>query len=55
MTQFLPENLLALFAPRPPIQYKPPPDELFVYRKHLPITGVSEFIEGFEVQFSIKN
>jgi len=28
MTQFLPPNLLALFAPRDPIPYLPPPDKL---------------------------
>jgi U1 small nuclear ribonucleoprotein 70kDa len=49
MTQFLPENLLALFAPRPPIQYKPPPDELFVYRKHMSLSGIAEHVQEFEV------
>jgi hypothetical protein len=49
MTQFLPDNLLALFAPRPPISYKPPPDELFINRKHMPITGIAGHIQGFEV------
>ena len=28
MTQFLPPNLLALFAPREPLPYLPPPDKL---------------------------
>ena len=28
MTQFLPPNLLALFAPRDPIPYLQPPDKL---------------------------
>ncbi|CAK5086070.1 unnamed protein product [Meloidogyne enterolobii] len=48
MTQFLPDNLLGLFAPRPPIQYKPPPDDLFINRKHIPITGVAEYVQQFE-------
>ncbi|KAF7635005.1 RRM domain-containing protein [Meloidogyne graminicola] len=48
MTQFLPDNLLALFAPRPPIQYKPPPDELFINRKHIQLTGIAEYLQEFE-------
>nr|CAD2152432.1 unnamed protein product [Meloidogyne enterolobii] len=48
MTQFLPDNLLGLFAPRAPIQYKPPPDDLFINRKHIPITGVAEYVQQFE-------
>uniref|UniRef100_A0A914I5J4 U1 small nuclear ribonucleoprotein 70 kDa n=1 Tax=Globodera rostochiensis TaxID=31243 RepID=A0A914I5J4_GLORO len=48
MTQFLPDNLLALFAPRPPIQYKPPADDLFINRKHMDIGGIAEFVHGFE-------
>jgi len=48
MTSFLPDNLVALFAPRPSIPFKPPPDELFVNRKRLPMTGISQYIRGFE-------
>nr|CAD2183502.1 unnamed protein product [Meloidogyne enterolobii] len=48
MTQFLPDNLLGLFAPRAPIQYKPPPDDLFINRKHIPINGVAEYVQQFE-------
>ncbi|KAL3124160.1 hypothetical protein niasHT_004749 [Heterodera trifolii] len=48
MTQFLPDNLLALFAPRPPIQFKPPPDDLFIHRKHMQMGGMAECVHGFE-------
>ncbi|KAH7702436.1 CBN-RNP-7 protein [Aphelenchoides avenae] len=48
MTQFLPDNLLALFAPRPPIEFKPPPDELIVLKKRVPISGVAQYIKLFE-------
>jgi U1 small nuclear ribonucleoprotein len=48
MTQFLPDNLLALFAPRPPIEFKPPPDELLVNRKRIPIGGVAQYVKLFE-------
>lgn len=48
MTQYLPDNLLALFAPRPPIPFKPPPDELLVNRKRVSISGVSKYISLFE-------
>uniref|UniRef100_A0A915LF35 U1 small nuclear ribonucleoprotein 70 kDa n=1 Tax=Meloidogyne javanica TaxID=6303 RepID=A0A915LF35_MELJA len=48
MTQFLPDNLLGLFAPRAPIQYKPPPDDLFINRKHIPIDGIAEHVQKFE-------
>ena len=51
MTQFLPDNLLALFAPRPPIQYKPPPDDLFINRKHIQLDGIAEHVQKFEVFF----
>lgn len=49
MTQFLPDNLLALFAARPPVEFKPPPDELLVSRKHQSMTGVSEYVRLFDV------
>lgn len=49
MTQFLPENLLALFAPRPPIEFKPPPDELLVNRKRAPMLGIAQYVGLFEV------
>lgn len=44
MTQFLPPSLLALFAPRPPIPYLPPPE-----KNKLPsYTGVAQFTQLFE-------
>ncbi len=49
MTQYLPDNLLTLFAARPPIDFKPPADELLVNRKRPPMQGVSEYVKLFEV------
>lgn len=46
MTQFLPPNLLALFAPRDPIPFLPPPDKLPHEKKNRGYTGVSEFLVG---------
>jgi U1 small nuclear ribonucleoprotein len=48
MTQFLPDNLLKLFAPRPPIPYLPPPDELTVDKKRPKYQGLAEFLNQFE-------
>ncbi|KAL3310927.1 U1 small nuclear ribonucleoprotein 70 kDa [Cichlidogyrus casuarinus] len=47
MTQFLPPNLLALFAPRDPIPFLPPIEKHKNHRK-LPYTGVAQFLERFE-------
>lgn len=47
MTQFLPPNLLALFAPRDPIPYLPPVEKHKNHRK-LPYTGVAQFLGEFE-------
>lgn len=44
MTQFLPPNLLALFAPRPPIPYLPPSE----HRSLPPYTGISQYLQQFE-------
>ena len=49
MTQFLPPNLLALFAPREPIPYLPPTDKLTHEKKRQPYSGISEFLDYFEV------
>eukprot|EP00095_Tigriopus_kingsejongensis_P005097 maker-scaffold161_size295871-snap-gene-0.9 protein:Tk05097 transcript:maker-scaffold161_size295871-snap-gene-0.9-mRNA-1 annotation:"hypothetical protein HELRODRAFT_113249" len=47
MTQFLPPNLLALFAPREPIPYLPPPDKLPSQKKNVHnYLGVAQFIAG---------
>lgn len=49
MTQFLPPNLLALFAPRDPIPYLPPADKL-PHEKRLPVYGgVAQCLYLFEV------
>ncbi|CAH8479434.1 unnamed protein product [Dicrocoelium dendriticum] len=47
MTQFLPPNLLALFAPRDPIPFLPPIEKHAHHRK-LPYTGVAQFLGEFE-------
>lgn len=49
MTQFLPPNLLALFAPRDPIPYLAPVDKLTHEKKRQPYTGIAEFLVNFEV------
>jgi len=49
MTQFLPPNLLALFAPRDPLPYKPPVDKLVHEKKSQPYSGLSAFVTSFEV------
>uniref|UniRef100_A0A182N7K6 U1 small nuclear ribonucleoprotein 70 kDa n=1 Tax=Anopheles dirus TaxID=7168 RepID=A0A182N7K6_9DIPT len=48
MTQYLPPNLLALFAPRDPIPYLPPPDKLPHEKKSQGYLGVGSFLECFE-------
>lgn len=47
MTDKLPPNLLALFAPRPPLRYLPHCDHEPAKRRTLPITGVAAFLEDF--------
>lgn len=49
MTQFLPQNLLALFAPRDPIPFLPPPDKLPHEKKNRGYQGVGGFLDNFEV------
>ncbi|XP_066991705.2 U1 small nuclear ribonucleoprotein 70 kDa [Anabrus simplex] len=48
MTQFLPPNLLALFAPRDPVQYLPPVDKLPHEKKNRGYIGVGTFLGHFE-------
>lgn len=48
MTQFLPPNLLALFAPRDPIPFLPPADKLPFEKKRQAYTGVAGFLKEFE-------
>lgn len=50
MTQFLPPNLLALFAPREAIPFLPPNDKLPHEKKRLPYGGLTDFLTGFEVR-----
>ncbi|KZF26609.1 hypothetical protein L228DRAFT_15760 [Xylona heveae TC161] len=45
MTDKLPPNLLALFAPRPPLRYLPPSDHAQEERKTANITGVAQFLD----------
>jgi len=44
MTDKLPPNLLALFAPRPPLRWVPPCDQAPEKRKTAPIDGVAAFL-----------
>nr|KAF6268730.1 small nuclear ribonucleoprotein U1 subunit 70 [Myotis myotis] len=49
MTQFLPPNLLALFAPRDPIPYLPPLEKLPHEKHHnQPYCGIAPYIREFE-------
>ena len=50
MTQFLPPNLLALFAPRDPIPFLPQLEKLPHEKHHnQPYSGIAPFIRHFEV------
>lgn len=48
MTQYLPPNLLALFTPRPPLQYIPPARELAHERKNRGFGLLSDHKTRFE-------
>ncbi|XP_044747387.1 U1 small nuclear ribonucleoprotein 70 kDa [Coccinella septempunctata] len=48
MTQYLPPNLLALFAPRDPIPYIPPAAKLPHEKKNRGYLGVGQFLNLFE-------
>jgi len=48
MTQYLPPNLLALFAPRDPIPYMTPLDKLPHEKKLTPYRGVAACLQEFE-------
>lgn len=48
MTQYLPPNLLALFAPRDPIPYMTPMDKLPHEKKLTPYRGVAACLQEFE-------
>jgi hypothetical protein len=49
MTQFLPPNLLALFAARDPIPYLAPCDKPTYEKKRNTYTGISDYLHYFEV------
>jgi len=44
MTDKLPPNLLALFAPRPPLRWVPPSDNPPEQRKTAAISGIADFL-----------
>ncbi|KXX76456.1 hypothetical protein MMYC01_206673 [Madurella mycetomatis] len=44
MTDRLPPNLLALFAPRPPLRWVPPCDHAPEQRKTAPVSGLAEYL-----------
>lgn len=50
MTQYLPPNLLALFAPRDALPFLPPPDKLPHEKKTRGYMGVGSFLTAFEVK-----
>lgn len=49
MTQFLPPNLLALFAARDPIPYLPPSGKLSHEKQRVGFTGIGQYVHLFEV------
>lgn len=48
MTDKLPPNLLALFAPRPALRYLPPSDHAPEARKTMDIEGVGKYIQALK-------
>lgn len=44
MTDRLPPNLLALFAPRPPLRWVPPCDHAPEQRRTAAVSGVAQFL-----------
>lgn len=48
MTDKLPPNLLALFAPRPPLRWVEAPDYAPEKRKTAPVTGLAGFLPALE-------
>jgi U1 small nuclear ribonucleoprotein len=45
MTDKLPENLLRLFVPRPPLRYMPPVDKDPTERNTVPVTALTSVLE----------
>jgi U1 small nuclear ribonucleoprotein len=50
MTQFLPPNLLALFAARDPVPYLPPAAKLSHEKQRVGFTGIGQYVNLFEVR-----
>lgn len=48
MTDKLPPNLLALFAPRPPLRWVAPPDHAPDSRHTIPVSGVAGFLPALQ-------
>lgn len=48
MTDKLPPNLLALFAPRPPLRYLTPPDHAPEKRRTQAISGLAAFLPALQ-------
>ena len=44
MTDKLPPNLLALFAPRPPLRWVPPCDQPPEKRRTAPVSGIADYL-----------
>lgn len=53
MTDRLPANLLALFAPRPPVKYLPPADHAPEDRRTAVFRGVAAFIPALREQAAV--
>ena len=48
MTDKLPPNLLALFAPRPPLRYLPPSDHAPEVRHTPNVSGLAQFLPALQ-------
>lgn len=49
MTDKLPPNLLALFAPRPPLRFLEAPDHAPQLRKTQPVSGIAQYLPALQV------
>jgi U1 small nuclear ribonucleoprotein 70kDa len=48
MTDKLPHQLLALFAPRPPLRWVPPVDHAPEERRTVPVSGLAQFLPALK-------
>lgn len=48
MTDKLPPNLLALFAPRPPLRFLEAPDYAPQHRKTQPVSGIAQYLPALQ-------